>query len=342
MSIDLYNAAMNDVKDPKRWAIVLSGGEGERMRPFVERWMGSHRPKQYCAFTGQRTMLEHTYDRALDLVAPERIVTVIGQNHARYLQNPRKLDVPGPVLEQPAKKDTSPGIFLPLTYVLSRDPEAIVAILPSDHFIHPRDRFQKILNEAYSLAEHLPGQLVLLSCRPDQPEPEYGWIKPGTRLKRENVFLVDRFVEKPGPTQALELFRHGGLWSSFILVARVATIWDLAWGLMPSMMSRFAALQSSIGTSRQAEAVAMAYQGMETSNFSRDFLERLADWTVTLPMSDIAWCDWGQPKQVLETLYRLGRTPVFPKELVHPVRDVPVSFAMPLFPPVSLERAAAR
>ncbi len=53
------------------WSIVLAGGEGERLRPFVERWLGRHRPKQYCAFVGTRSML-HAKSRSWPAVIGRR------------------------------------------------------------------------------------------------------------------------------------------------------------------------------------------------------------------------------------------------------------------------------
>ncbi|MBI4454290.1 MAG: hypothetical protein HY644_00140 [Acidobacteria bacterium] len=41
----------------RRWAVVLAGGEGERMRSVTTTWLGCHRPKQYCTFVGSRWMM---------------------------------------------------------------------------------------------------------------------------------------------------------------------------------------------------------------------------------------------------------------------------------------------
>ena len=67
----------------KLWSIVLAGGEGERLKPFVQRWLGRHRPKQYCTFIGTRSMFQHTLDRADQITAPKNKVTVVGRTHQR-------------------------------------------------------------------------------------------------------------------------------------------------------------------------------------------------------------------------------------------------------------------
>ncbi|MCA9422537.1 MAG: hypothetical protein KC592_16065, partial [Nitrospira sp.] len=58
------------------WSMILAGGEGERTRPFIERWLGYPKPKQYCTFVGNRSMLQHTLDRADRLGAPHQKITV--------------------------------------------------------------------------------------------------------------------------------------------------------------------------------------------------------------------------------------------------------------------------
>jgi mannose-1-phosphate guanylyltransferase len=63
------------------WSIVLAGGEGERVKPLVLRWLGRHQPKQYCTFVGNRSMFQHTVERATTLTSPERTVVVAALHH---------------------------------------------------------------------------------------------------------------------------------------------------------------------------------------------------------------------------------------------------------------------
>lgn len=299
----------------KRWAVVLAGGDGQRMEAFIRRWLGHPRPKQYCAFSGLRTMLEHTVDRARGVVSPARIVTVINSDHRRFVEEPRRLEIAGRIIEQPRRCDTGPGVFLPLTQVMAQDPEALVAIMPSDHFIHPQETFSALLNEAYELAADLPDKVVLLSARPDSAEPDYGWISPGEALPGRRAMLVERFKEKPHAAEAAELQRRGGLWNTMIMVARVSALWDIARRSQPAMLARFDELRPWMGRSGQDEAVARAYQSMESVNFSRDIVEPAAGRMVVLPMEGVHWSDWGRPQRIAETLAKIGRTQSFPAEI---------------------------
>ena len=84
-------------------AIVLAAGSGERLRPVTERWLGEHRPKQYCTFVGTRSMLQHTLDRVKTVVPQRNIVTVIAQEHERYLASAVPAPFPGTLVRQPVE-----------------------------------------------------------------------------------------------------------------------------------------------------------------------------------------------------------------------------------------------
>ena len=148
----------------RTWTVVLAGGEGARLSPTIERWLGEKRPKQYCTFVGRRSMLQHTLDRARRLAPPERMVTVIGRHHGRYVRDAVGDPRPGLWLRQPRNRGTAAGVFLALTHVLARDPQAIVALLPSDHFIWPEDRFVRRMRQALA-AVRGSGRMILLGAR---------------------------------------------------------------------------------------------------------------------------------------------------------------------------------
>ena len=56
------------------WIVVLAGGTGTRLQSFTQQVLSTERPNQFCRIIGTRSMLRHTWDRALRLVPPERII----------------------------------------------------------------------------------------------------------------------------------------------------------------------------------------------------------------------------------------------------------------------------
>jgi len=64
--------------------IVLAGGEGKRLQPFVRSLGRGTLPKQYVNFVGDRSMLEQTLQRGEKLIPSARLLTVIAESHLRY------------------------------------------------------------------------------------------------------------------------------------------------------------------------------------------------------------------------------------------------------------------
>jgi len=310
---------MNEVSrgSGRLWSIVLAGGEGERVKPLVLRWLGRHKPKQYCAFVGTRSMFQHTVDRALRLTPPERTIAVIARSHRHeaLVQLEERTGVK--VLAQPANRDTAAGIFLPLTYVRAADPLACLVIYPSDHFVFPEGRFLACVQRAVWAAEWSPERLVLLGVGPNRVELEYGWIRPGKVLAgtvAEPVREVQTFVEKPSFDQAEAAMRNGALWNTLVLAANAHTLWRLGWQHFPAMMPLFERLGQAIGTSAERRVLRMIYHEMPECNFSSDLLQLVADHAAVIELKDVLWCDWGKPERIVETLQRIGKAPAFPVE----------------------------
>jgi mannose-1-phosphate guanylyltransferase len=295
---------MSATQSGSRWALVLAGGEGARLSQFTLERFGERRPKQYCAFLGEGTMLEHTQRRACELVGRQRLVTVIGRGHTRYMSR-RQLDACGMLIEQPRNRDTAPGVFLPLTYIVARDPDATVLIFPSDHYINPDGPFISSMDEAARVAQERPSHLVLAAALADRPETEYGWIQSGPPIAEGGeARAVLRFHEKPDADQAAQFLRARFLWNTMNMAVKARTLWALAWRLLPRMMDRFEALKAAIGTRDEEAVLNVIYETMEPLNFSRDILQHAVEKTLALPLSGIEWCDWGNPERIQETLGR--------------------------------------
>jgi mannose-1-phosphate guanylyltransferase len=164
-----------------RCGIVLSGGNGTRIKDFVSRLRGCDLPKQYVNFIGKRSMLEHTLHRAEKLIPAQKLFIVIAKEHLQFdevrsqiASRPRQC-----VVIQPQNKDTGPGFLLPLMYLYKQHPDAAVAVFPSDHFVLEEDLFMEHVERAFRIVESNGSRMVLLGIEPNEPDAEYGYIVPG-------------------------------------------------------------------------------------------------------------------------------------------------------------------
>lgn len=306
----------NPVRHRSRlWSIILAGGEGERVRPLIQAWLGYHKPKQYCSFIGTRSMFQHTLDRAVRLTRPERIMSVIARGHLQEALAQLEGRDAGTVLVQPKNCNTAAGIFLPLTFIRAQDASATVVIYPSDHFVYPEGRFLDVVQGALWTAERLPDRLVLLGVLPDRLELEYGWIHPGVQLVRSmghQVRAVRAFIEKPNAAQADAALTAGALWNTLVLAAKVDTLWQVGWQCFPEMMPLFERLGLALGTSEEGRVLDAMYREMPQRNFSSDLLQRVPDQVAVIELSGVLWSDWGKPERITDTLRRMNKRPAFP------------------------------
>ena len=304
-----------------RWCVVLAGGEGLRMRA----WFGGARPKQYCTLVGSRSMLQHTLDRAHRIVSEGQVATVIGQGHGKYFSEAINTQARDLVLEQPDNLGTAPGMFLPTVYVLAGNPEAIIAFLPSDHFVHPEPLFCEQIAQAYELVEKYNNKILLVGAVPDRAETEYGWIDPVRDAKHRGadkthkVMNVMRFREKPDVMEAQALLQQNCLWNTMVMVVKAKVLWELGRKCLPDMMYIFDAFlmvlraitDGRLASGLEASALARVYKELAPADFSRDILQHVSERSMVMRMDNVAWCDWGNPQRVAATLSDIGRHPSY-------------------------------
>ncbi|GJL50990.1 MAG: hypothetical protein NPIRA01_22170 [Nitrospirales bacterium] len=299
------------------WSVILAGGNGTRMQPMIQRWLGKPLPKQYCTFVGTRSMFQHTVDRAVRLTKPEQTYTVVAKSHELEAWSQLDGRAFGKVLVQPKNCDTGPGIFLPLTYIRAKDRGGTVVIYPSDHFVYPEERFLETVELSAWMAEWITHRPILLSAPADRLELEYGWILPGQfhpTMKGHPLRTVEKFLEKPNLNQAREAMAANGTWNTLVMVSKIEAIWSLGWKLAPDMMVLFERLGEVIGTSEESKVLNTIYAVMPNKNFSFDLLQQVPQDIMTIELRDVLWSDWGQPKRIEETLQKVKKEPAFSRD----------------------------
>jgi|SRR5579862_4604409 len=291
------------------WGIILAGGEGKRLREHIRIVYGCDKPKQFCAIVGTRSMLRHTIDRAKTKIHPERLLTVINKDHWRHATD--ELDQLPSVnyIQQPLGRETAPAILLALLHIYQRDPKAIVALLPSDHFILEEDQFMDHVESAFEFSFENPRTVCLLGMKPHLAESEYGWIEPQSKigeLHGKSVYRVGQFWEKPEDSVLQFLHRKGCLWNTMVAVGHLEGFLNLFATFLTRMHESFMSILPAIGTAGEEHAVERVYAPLPLVNFSQEVLAKGSANLAVIPVSNVYWSDWGNSGRIRGDILRFS------------------------------------
>jgi mannose-1-phosphate guanylyltransferase len=303
---------------PSCWAVVLAGGEGIRLRSLLRQVLGDDRPKQYARLLGPRSLLRQTLDRISLAISDGRTLVVTVRQHAGYISE-EFAGIPHPtILPQPLDRGTAAGILYPAHWIAWRNPEATIAIFPSDHFVLGEAAFMAHVAEVAAWVDTNPERLVLLGAQPTSPEVEYGWIEPDETLGHLStgpIRGVRQFWEKPAVARARTCLTAGYLWNTSVIVGKVATLLQAGWQALPDLSDRLARIEPFVGTDEEADAVRQAYELMPKANFSRAVLENCAEMLAVSRLPRIVWSDLGSPSRVMEAVTRMRIRPEWARSL---------------------------
>jgi mannose-1-phosphate guanylyltransferase len=286
------------------WTVALAGGEGCRLAAYVQDRFGYARPKQYCRLLGARSMLEHTLDRLNEVVPPSRTMTVIGQQHLS-LATGQVAGRCNHIFRQPAAGSTGLAIYAALAMIKRWQPNAIVVVTPTDHYVEPARRYVQQLASARAIASRLRDSVVVLGVRPTGPDCELGYLSLGHRVVDiPHVGQVAGFVEKPDSDTATALATRGALWNTMVTCGSVRALWELGRVAQPKMIDALEPLVALVGTSEERCALEHVYSVLPPINFSRDILECSTSRLLAMELTGVEWSDWGTPGRVEATLAR--------------------------------------
>src|SRR5512134_30963 len=260
------------------YAVIMAGGGGTRLWPISRR----ETPKQLLPLLGKDTLFQSTVARLEKLFPPERILVVTVAEQAREMRK-QVPDIPVEnYLIEPAPRGTASVIALAAAVLRKRDPEAIMAIQTSDHYIRNRDLFHYLIRAAFDVAQN--NYLVTLGITPTYPATGYGYIQQGEPLDGEYrypVYQVERFIEKPNEQTAQQLIRSGDhSWNSGMFVWRVDTILAEIEKRMPELYRVVNEIAAAWGTPEQNNIVQSHWYDLKSQIIDYGVMEKAQKVTV--------------------------------------------------------------
>jgi mannose-1-phosphate guanylyltransferase len=325
------------MQDSNTWGIILAGGEGTRVRLFLQQLCGGQGLKQFSTVIGRRSMIQHTLDRVQRLIPPERILIVVASAHraeaARHLGHWPK----GNIIYQPINRNTAAGILLPLTHVSYRDPSAKAIIFPSDHFVLDEPTFMEYVKAASEEVERQPRKLILLGMTPTEAEEsDYGYIEVERQNGKGLSLPVKAFWEKPPPHEVKRLITRGALWNTMVIAASTGTIWRYVNETAPLLLEKFALVHRMLEKRNGSYTLEQIYEAMPAVNFSSQICQASPQRLRVLSVPEVGWSDWGTTSSIIRSLIKINRYEEFRSRLIQ--RGVDVS----LYPACPSEKSMRR
>ncbi|MDA8387515.1 MAG: mannose-1-phosphate guanylyltransferase/mannose-6-phosphate isomerase [Nitrospiraceae bacterium] len=267
-------------------AVIMAGGRGTRFWPVSRETF----PKQFLRIFGEKTLLQGTIDRLDGELPPDNFTVVTTVNQAELVRWQTRDVIPAQnVITEPMGRNTAPAIALAAFKKRKADKNALLLVLPSDHYVRDTAAFISAIRAAVPFAE--AGKLVTFGIVPTRPETGYGYIKAG-KARGKGVFRVERFVEKPGIEKAREFVTEGSyLWNSGIFLFSARTVIEEIKKHMPALYKAFAGIEKHLGTAREQKAIEDAYGLIEEDSIDYGVLEKSK--RVCVVRSDFGWSDIG-------------------------------------------------
>jgi mannose-1-phosphate guanylyltransferase len=279
------------------YAVIMAGGGGTRLWPLSR----SARPKQFIRLQGDKSLFQTAVERLNGFFSPDHIYIVTVADQAVELKRQAPQIPDENYLIEPKPRGTASVVGLAAVAIRQRDPQGVMAVLTSDHFIKNVRLFHNLLQSGYQLASE--GFLVTLGIRPTYPGTGYGYIQRGERLGDYDdipAYGVARFKEKPDELTArtfLEMGDHD--WNSGMFIWSVDRIWREMTRLMPDLASRLREIEADWQTENKQSTLLSAWEKITPQTIDYGIMEK-ASRVVVLHAENLGWNDVGTWESLFE------------------------------------------
>lgn len=272
------------------YAVIMCGGSGSRFWPKSRKLY----PKQFLKTVGDRTMIQATVDRIKRFIPIENIYMVTNKCYAETIKEQVPEINTQNIIIEPMIKETAACIGYSAVKLLNNDPEAVMIVLPSDHYIMDEDELINTLEQGLDIAASC-NCLVTMGIKPARPETAYGYIETGKQFDGEwkiPTYKVKRFTEKPNKEKAQEFIEKGTyLWNSGMFIWKASILMKQYKKFLPDMYESLQNISKAIGHKDEERIVEQEYLKIDGISIDYGILEKA--WEVYVIESNFKWDDIG-------------------------------------------------
>lgn len=267
------------------WTIMLADAE-EPMREGAENPDSNNGTLTPARL---RTLLQHTYTRALRHSSPRQVLPILSKFSQRcadthLLRIPKRNFV-----IRPQGCESGPAISLAISRIMEEAPQSSVLLLPLGHRLPQEEVLDLHLRRVLDSLEEISGMsAVLFGIRPEEPQEDIEWILPGCSVgQREQIpafFRVQRLVERPEQDLARRLFEHGALKNTLILAGKARRLWHMLWKLLPETSAWISRYQREMMRGTSSRRPELVFERVVPFNFFRQIIEREPEELLVTPL----------------------------------------------------------
>ena len=272
---------------PHVHAVILAGGSGTRFWPASRR----HTPKQLLPLAGNadEPLIAATVRRIEPLVPADRVWISTGTSLVQATLAALPRVAPSHVIAEPVARNTAPCIGWASATIARSDPDAIIAVLPADHFIGDEPAFRDALATAIRAAEE--GWIATIGIVPTRPETGYGYIEVGSPVA-EGVCKVTRFVEKPTRERAEALVADGRyLWNGGMFFFRASVMKAAIAEHLPALAAGLDRIDEAAARGDEARVLGEVFPTLPSISIDHGVMEKAK--RIAVVPGDFGWNDVG-------------------------------------------------
>jgi mannose-1-phosphate guanylyltransferase len=217
------------------YAILMAGGIGSRFWPVSTRDF----PKQFHDMLGSgETLIQKTFSRLSQIIPKENILILTHESYNDLILEQLPMVKQEQIVLEPAMRNTAPCILYASLKIKKLNPNAVMVVAPSDHWIEDEMQFVANLQRSFDLCER-EESLMTLGILPTAPNTGYGYIE-FDKLDSRSIKKVVQFREKPDSKTARRFIQSRNyLWNAGIFIWSVKSILKAFEEFQPEMFVLF-------------------------------------------------------------------------------------------------------